>query len=125
MAKKFSYWVIVSGVHATAFRARSADDLLPTLRQLQRKEPEATLKWFERGRLWASPEAARTASIRRPRPLGRDRSWRPGGSHVDPRAKYDISRDEKRARFKKRLGMKHAPSPRPQRPGRKPPGRAK
>jgi hypothetical protein len=31
------------------------------------------------------------------------RDWRPGGSHKDPRARYEISRDEKRARYKKRL----------------------
>ena len=124
MAKNFTYWVIISGAHATAFRARAAEDLLPTLRQLQRTEPEAALRWFERGRLWASPEAARAASIKRPHPQGRDRRWRPGGSHVDPRAKYDISRDEKRARFKKRAVLKRT-SPRPQGPRTKPPGRTK
>jgi hypothetical protein len=102
MAAKFSCWVIVSGAHATAFRSRYAEDLQPTLKQLQRTDPEATVKWFERGRLWESPEAAKEAPVRA---YGRSRGkdWRPGGAHVDPRAKYEVTRDQKRARFKKRL----------------------
>ncbi|MEO7191766.1 MAG: hypothetical protein ABI051_11995 [Vicinamibacterales bacterium] len=93
----------MTGSQATAFRSRYVEDLLPTLKQLQRTQPEATLKWFERERLWDSPEAAEEAGRRVVRPRGRGPGWRPGGAHVDPRAKYDISRDEKRARFKKRM----------------------
>jgi len=103
MAKGFSCWVIVTGATPTAFRARHPDDLLPTLRQLQRTQPDATMKWFERGRFWNSPEEAVLAQrARNQAAAGRDRAWRPGGDHVDPRAKYQISRDEKRARFKQR-----------------------
>jgi hypothetical protein len=102
MPRNFAYWVIVSGAHATAFRARSADDLLPTLKQLQRTQPDVALKWFERGRVWASPDAAREALIRLRKAPRRDRSWRPGGEHADPRARFAVSRDEKRAKFKKR-----------------------
>jgi hypothetical protein len=102
MAKNFSCWVIVAGALPTAFRSKNADDLIPTLRQLQRTQPDAQLKWFERGRFWDSPAAAQAASRGR-RPPGRGRDWRPGGDHADPRAKYQISRDEKRARFKQRL----------------------
>jgi len=36
----------------TAFRAVDAGELLPTLRQLQRRHPDSVMKWFERGRLW-------------------------------------------------------------------------
>lgn len=102
MAKRFSCWVIVAGASPTAFRARRAEDLLPTLRQLQRTQPDVAMKWFDRGRFWNSPEEAEDAlKARRQAAAGRGRDWRPGGSHVDPRAKYQLSRDEKRARFKR------------------------
>ena len=98
------YWVIVSGAQPTAFRSRRSEDLLPTLRQLQRTQPDVTMKWFERGRLWDSPLAAREAQERRrDSSKGRGRDWRPGGQHADPRAKYDVPRDVRRARFKERL----------------------
>lgn len=104
MAKNFMYWVIVAGAQPTAFRSRQSEDLLPTLRQLQRTQPNVTMKWFERGRFWDDPSAAREAQQRkRDSASSRGREWRPGGKHVDPRAKYDIPRDERRARFKKRL----------------------
>jgi hypothetical protein len=103
MAKTFSCWVIVAGNTPTAFRARERETLLPTLRQLQRTQPDTTLQWFERNRLWASPVEAREAlrAKRQFRPA-RDPAWRPGGDHRDPRARFQLSRDEKRARFKKR-----------------------
>lgn len=106
MAGNFRCWVIVAGTQPTAFRARSAEELLPTLRQLQQTQPDVQMKWFERGRLWATPgDAALALKARRqaPRRDDRGRDWRPGGEHKDPRAKYDVPRDEKRARFKKRL----------------------
>ena len=104
MAKFFRCWVIVAGTQPTAFRARDAEDLVPTLRQLQRTQPDVSLMWFERGRLWPSPDEARLALLeRRRQPTGRGRDWRPGGNHKDPRAKFDVPRDVKRARFKKRL----------------------
>jgi hypothetical protein len=103
VAGRHAFWVIVAGSDATAFRARRPDDLLPTLKQLQRTQPDAALRWFERNRLWESPEHAALAfKARRPAPA-RGREWRPGGEHRDPRARYQRSRDEKRARFKKRL----------------------
>jgi hypothetical protein len=103
MAKSFTCWVIVSGTTPTAFRARTRETLLPTLHQLQRTQPDTVLRWFERNRLWSSPLEAREAlhakrAFRQPR----DRAWRPGGDHRDRRAKYELSRDEKRARFKRR-----------------------
>ena len=104
MAKFFRCWVIVAGTQPTAFRARDAEDLVPTLRQLQRTQSDVSLMWFERGRLWPSPDEARHALLeRRRQPTGRGRDWRPGGNHKDPRAKFDVPRDVKRARFKKRL----------------------
>ena len=103
MATQRAFWIIVQGATPTAFRARQAEDLLPTLHQLQRKQPDTVLRWFERGRFWESPEAAREASIAARRATqDRNRDWRPGGNHADPRARFKISRDEKRARFKAR-----------------------
>jgi hypothetical protein len=105
MPARHTYWVIVAGPHATAFRARERDDLIPTLRQLQRTQPDASLRWFERGRLWQSPAEARDAlkARRLTGPPSRGRAWRPGGTHADPRAKYKLTRDQKRQRFKKRM----------------------
>lgn len=118
MARNFQCWVIVAGAQPTSFRARRAEDLLPTLRQLQRTQPSVSMKWFERGRFWDSPEAAREAEIaKRRRAADRGRDWRPGGQHADPRARFEVPRAERRARFKKRLIAAHRPAdaePRPQ-----------
>jgi hypothetical protein len=105
MPSRHTYWVIVSGAHATAFRAREREDLMPTLRQLQRTQPNTSLRWFERGRLWQSPAEARDAlrARRVSGPPSRGRDWRPGGNHADPRAKYKQTRDQKRERYKKRM----------------------
>lgn len=95
------FWTILLGSDSTSFRAADRETLLPTLVQLQRRHPDAVIRWFERGQLFDSPEAAEAArfAIERER---RPRDWRPGGDHRDPRAKYDIPRDEKRRRFKER-----------------------
>ena len=116
MAKSHSFWMIIDGAVPTAFRARDREDLLPTLTQLKRTQPNVVLMWFERGRVWESPAAARSAlEARRQQPRSRDRKpdWRPGGDHRDPRAKYQISRDEKRARFKKRQEFERRRDDRP------------
>lgn len=104
MATLHRCWVIVDGSQPTAFHSRDAEQLIPTLKQLQRTQPHVALMWFERGKLWVSPEAARQAlRDRRSRPESRSRDWRPGGEHRDPKARPDVPRDVKRARFKKRL----------------------
>jgi hypothetical protein len=85
------------------------------LKQLLRTQPDAVVKWFERGKLWTSPEEADQAfHARRRVSSSRGKGWRPGGKHVDPRAQYDIPRDEKRARFKRRMigGFTKADGPR-------------
>jgi hypothetical protein len=111
VAKNFCYWVIVVGTEPTAFRAKDAEVLVPTLRQLQRTQPDVEMKWFERNRLWESPEkAADAVRARRRTPERRGREWRPGGAHADPRAKYDVPRDEKREQFRKRLVAKKVAS---------------
>ncbi len=94
------HWVIIAGKAPTAFRAKRREVLVPTLKQLQRTQPDAELRWFEGGRLWASPDEAEAARLQRgPK---RPATWRPGGEHKDPRARFELSRDEKRARFKRR-----------------------
>jgi hypothetical protein len=103
MPAPHAFWVIVDGVTPTAFRAKQRETLIPTLKQLQRTQPNVSLRWFDRGRLWDSPLAARDAL--RARRLSRpDRrpEWRPGGNHVDPKERFKLTRDQKRARFKKR-----------------------
>ena len=103
MPAPHSFWVIVDGATPTAFRARQRDDLLPTLKQLQRTQPAVVLRWFDRGRLWESPiEAKEALKAKRGLRSGRGPGWRPGGTHSDPRERFKLTRDQKRARFKRR-----------------------
>ena len=102
MPPRFAYWTIIVEGKPTAFRAQDRDELVPTFKQLQSKHPDAVMMWFARGRLWPSPEDARAAE----RPSGaerRNKEWRPGGEHRDPRARFEIPRDEKRRRFAERM----------------------
>lgn len=89
MPPRYAYWTILVGNQPTAFRAREREELLPTLNQLRRKNADAVMKWFARGRLWDSPEAER-AGGRRPKPPQekRGQDWRPGGQHKDPRDRF-------------------------------------
>ena len=110
---QLAYWVILAGSTPTAFRASTREVLVPTLRQLQRTQPDVTLRWFERGRLWESPEAARFGLREQPPREPRGEGWRPGGNHRAPRAKYELTRDQKRARFKDRA-RRTRETPRPE-----------
>lgn len=87
MPPRYAYWTILIDNLPTAFRAREQADLLPTMQQLRRKNPNVVLRWFAKGRLWESPDEARGP---RP-PIGnqerRGKAWRPGGEHRDPRAR--------------------------------------
>ena len=89
MPPRFAYWTILIDNAPTAFRARDQMELLPTLNQLRRTNPDVVMKWFSGGKLWESPEAASEAR-RRPRPARERRGadWRPGGMHKDPRARF-------------------------------------
>src|SRR5262245_36983774 len=94
MPPRFAYWTILIDNAPTAFRAREAAELLPTLNQLKRTNEHVEMKWFARGRLWASKEEEH-ADFQQQRFRGgpprekRDRDWRPGGAHKDPRARFD------------------------------------
>ena len=131
MPPRFAYWTILAGGLPTAFRAAEQDDLLPTFKQIKQRHPDAVMKWFARGKLWASPEEAMEAR-RVPRgdqapnqhaaparPRGRD--WRPGGRHEDPRqrfadAKKARNQDRRQQRWKRAHGNS-APAAEAQPPG--------
>lgn len=103
MPPPHSFWVILIGKTPTSFRAKEREDLVPTLRQLQRTQSDVTLRWFERGKVWESPEAAigaakLAATTAREK---RTKEWRPGGEHRDPKARFEMTRDQKRAKFKR------------------------
>jgi hypothetical protein len=59
MPPRYAYWTIIAGGLPTAFRAAERQELLPTFKRIQEKHPDATMRWFARGRLWDSPDAAR------------------------------------------------------------------
>src|SRR6266516_1425076 len=89
MPPRYAFWTILIDGKPTAFRAREKEELLPTFKQLQRTNKDVVFKWFARGRLWETPEQAQFAQ-RVPKPAGEKRggSWRPGGTHEDPRARF-------------------------------------
>ena len=159
MPPRYSYWTIIAGGLPTAFRAAERDELMPTFTRLREKHPDAEMKWFARGKLWESPDAARddtekrrggfaregTRPPRRGTPRGpaasaargtaardadstrrgdtpergrhrdmpggppRNRDWRPGGEHRDPRQKYKDAKkaknlDRRREKFARKQG---------------------
>jgi hypothetical protein len=136
MPPRFAYWTIIAGGLPTAFRAADREELLPTFTRLKQKQPDAEMKWFARGKLWESPEEARSQrdrAVGREQTTGRDkerhrrpdgqresrgRDWRPGGDHRDPRQPF---KDAKKARnqrikaekFARKTGRDEAPRERP------------
>jgi hypothetical protein len=120
-----AYWTILIGTSPTAFRAREAAELQPTLVQLRRTQPDAVMKWFERGRVWASPEEAMDARrAERQASRTRSRDWRPGGTHVDVRLAYKRAKQSKwdRVRGKHRPRLDESDRSAAERPGRAPRG---
>jgi len=110
---RFAYWTIIVDNQPTAFRAKEVEELLPTFNRLKEKHPTAVLMWFQRGQLWPSREAAQQAAVaarraeerkkREAEHPPRDRKWRPGGTHRDPRQKYKDAKKAKWTRFKQRV----------------------
>jgi hypothetical protein len=118
MPPRYAYWTIIAGGLPTAFRAADRDELLPTFQRIKEKHPDAEMKWFARGKLWASQDAARAADKRggdrRGRPAAdprrgpsgppkemRNRDWRPGGDHRDPRQKFIDAKKQRNATLRK------------------------
>jgi hypothetical protein len=127
MPPRHAYWTILIDQRPTAFRAKDRDDLLPTVRQLQRTNSDVVMKWFARGRIWDSPEQADWArkQLKSGPREQRDKHWRPGGDHRDPRARFRKAPAHPRAN---QAGTPPAPSEsRPQSPSFRsqpgPPGR--
>jgi hypothetical protein len=115
MPPRFAYWTILAGGLPTAFRAAEGDELLPTFHRIKEKHPDAEMKWFARGKLWASPEEAqrqrdavkRGTAGSRPREV-RGKDWRPGGDHRDPRQPFkDAQKQRNQDRRKERWEHKH------------------
>lgn len=106
MPPRFAYWTIILDNAATAFRARAKEDLLPTLKQLQRTSAGATLRWFQDGRLWDSPEATRAARRAPERAAPRGPQWRPGEQHRDPRARFRAERKRRWRRLRQAAAQK-------------------
>lgn len=110
MPPRFAYWTIIVDDQPTAFRAKEVEELRPTFNRLREKHPSAVLMWFQNGRLWPSRVAAQEAAVaarrgedRRKRAAEqppRDRKWRPGGTHRDPRQKFMDAKKAKWTRFK-------------------------
>ncbi|MGH9176440.1 MAG: hypothetical protein ACRD1H_18870, partial [Vicinamibacterales bacterium] len=63
MPPRHAYWTILVDDQPTAFRAHDPEELRPTLNRLREKHPSAVMKWFERGKLWESRDAAREAGL--------------------------------------------------------------
>jgi hypothetical protein len=107
---RFAYWTIIVDDQPTAFRAADHEELLPTFNRLKQKHASAVMMWFQRGQLWRSrveaqdaATAARRQADRKKRASEsppRDRKWRPGGTHRDPRQKYIDAKKAKWTRFK-------------------------
>jgi hypothetical protein len=135
MPPRFVYWTIIAGGLPTAFRASAYDDLLPTFKRIQAKHPDAEMKYFARGRLWASPDEARQAAeAARARRAPRRPDWRPGGEHRDPRQRFKDAQktrnqERRRERFDRRTkGPAKGPPRGPARgrgPGKPPRGRTR
>src|SRR6266850_8579420 len=89
MPPRYAYWTIIAGGLPTAFRAAGRDELLPTFQRIKDKHPDAQMKYFARGKLWESQDAARAGQTRggarnrggerhaRPGEAGRERDRRP------------------------------------------------
>lgn len=79
MPPRYAYWTIIAGGLPTAFRATEREELLPTFQRIREKHPDAQMKWFARGKLWDSPEAARVRhdDARGRRPFGDKRAGEP------------------------------------------------
>jgi 23S rRNA pseudouridine2605 synthase len=128
MPPRHAYWTIIVDDQPTSFRAHDVEELLPTFNRLREKHPNAQLKWFERGQLWESRDAAREQGFGRgerrwegPRPSQgdgpaepkRDAKWRPGGEHRDPRQKYKDAKKAKWDRYKQRIRSRWEEQSRP------------
>ena len=115
MPPRFAYWTILIDGQPTAFRAHEREELLPTYNQLARKNSVLAMKWFAHGKLWDSPEAELAAREGPRVPFEkRNREWRPGGEHKDPRARFDKKKVHRQHTSEKpRSEPSEKPAPKP------------
>jgi hypothetical protein len=107
---RYAYWTIIAGGLPTAFRAADREELLPTFQRIKEKHPDAEMKWFARGRLWESQEEARHSGTERQK--SRDRNWRPGGEHRDPRQKFVDAKKQRNGRIRAERWQRKNTTPR-------------
>ena len=105
MPPRYAYWTILVDGQPTAFRAAEPDELLPTLKRLQVKQPGALMKWFQRGRLWESKDEAKDkldqgytvgpdgALVPPDATAGRGKGWRPGRRAQGPARKIPTGQE--------------------------------
>jgi hypothetical protein len=97
MPPRYAYWTILIGDQPTAFRAGAQEDLMPTFKRLQAKNPDAKMMWFQNGKLWPSRldaqeamrargEMGRRGDDRQSGFRSRDREFRPKTQDSRPRA---------------------------------------
>jgi len=110
MPPRYAYWTILAGGLPTAFRTTEREELLPTFKRIQEKHLDAQMKYFARGKLWESKDAADAQRTPPATPDRRGRDWRPGGEHRDPRQKFiDAKKDRNLDRRKERFERKNRP----------------
>ena len=97
MPPRHTYWTIILEGKPTAFRAATQDELLPTLKQLQARHPDAV---FDVVRARPAVEVGgRVARGLRPEASAGRSPWphvAPGRDTRGPARAFRISRDEKR-----------------------------
>ena len=116
MPPRHTYWTIIFGGQPTAFRSSTREELLPTFKQILARHPDALMRWFARGKLWASEEEAREAMMRARRPPAPPAGRAPGGwKDRPPRQDWrDSNRDPRPP--KGPAGDRRRPSDRPPQP---------
>lgn len=79
MPPRYAYWTILVDDQPTAFRASAQEDLMPTLKRLQARNPSAKMMWWQNGKLWERRVDAQEAMYARGE-LGRRGDSRQEGS---------------------------------------------
>jgi len=94
MPPRYAYWTILVDEQPTAFRASSQEDLMPTFKRLQQKNPSAKMMWWQNGKLWNSRLDAQEA-MRARGEMGRRGDERQAGGFRD-RKRQDAAGGERR-----------------------------
>lgn len=123
MPPRYAYWTIIVDDQATAFRAGSLEDIMPTFNRLKEKQPSAKLMWFQSGKLWPSRVDAREAMQMRGE-RGRDRdprqvrpsnqpTWKPTGDVGRPawKPKGDTARSAWKPKGESASGSRSSDKP--------------